>query len=227
MTTRIERVRVGPLGENVYAVETGDFSFIVDPGDNPGAILEFLAQKQIRPRVVVLTHGHLDHCAALPELMEAWKDNPPLVAIHGADAAYLGRRGEETNRSLFAAIGAPSFFANYWRYMPEPDILLEDGQKLDGTEFVVLHTPGHSAGSICLYDKASANLISGDTLFRDGVGRTDGPDSDYHALGDSLRRLSALPLDTTVHPGHGPRTTIGRELEHVLPSSDARMTFER
>ena len=78
----------------------------------------------------------------------------------------------------------------------------------------VIHTPGHSAGSICLYDAESAFLISGDTLFRDGVGRTDGPDSDVRALEHSLARLAVLPRDTVVFPGHGSRTTIGRELSH-------------
>lgn len=227
MTTRVERLRVGPLGENVYAVETGTTSFLVDPGDDAVAILDFLNDKKIRPGFIVLTHGHLDHCAAIPELLEAFKSAPPAIAIHNLDAPYLGARGEETNRTLFSAIGAPSFFHNYWKRLPEADLLLEDGQKLPGCDFEVLHTPGHSAGSICLYHRDSGSLLSGDTLFRDGVGRIDGPDSDYHALGESLRRLASLPLETIVYPGHGPHTTIGRELSHVLPSLGDRIPFER
>jgi len=210
--SRIERLRVGPIGENVYAVQSGGTGFLVDPGDAAEAILRFLSEKEIAVSLIVLTHGHLDHTAAIHDLLDAWKGNPPGIAIHPLDARYLGAKGEEANRELFDAIGASGFFLNYWKKIPEPALLLNDGDFLPGTGFRVLHTPGHSAGSICLHDVESAILISGDTLFRDGVGRADGPASDPRALELSLKRLSSLDPDTTVFPGHGPRTTIGREL---------------
>jgi len=212
VTSRIERLMVGPIGENVYAVLSGETGFLVDPGDSADRILRFLDEKGIGISLIVLTHGHLDHTAALPALLETWKDSPPGIAIHPLDARYLGAEGEKTNRILFDAIKAPSFFESYWGGLPEPTILLRDGDAIPGTGFIVLHTPGHSAGSICLYDKESGILISGDTLFRDGVGRSDGPDADPHALESSLSRLSSLPPETVVFPGHGARTTIGREL---------------
>ena len=212
MTSRIERLMVGPIGENVYAVQTGDTGFLVDPGDAADEILRFLAEKGIEISLIVLTHGHLDHTAALPGLLEKWKNASPGIAIHALDARYLGAEGEETNRILFDAIRARNFFNSYWKGLPEPTLLLRDGDTIPGTGFMVLHTPGHSAGSICLYERESGILISGDTLFRDGVGRSDGPDADPHALESSLARLSSLPPDTVVFPGHGARTTIGREL---------------
>lgn len=212
MISRIERLRVGPIGENVYAVQAGETGFLVDPGDDAEAISRFLSEKEIAISLIVLTHGHLDHTAALPSLMETWKGSPPLIAVHSLDARYLGAAGAKTNKALFDAIRAPSFFSNFWKELPEPTLLLADGDLLPGTGFLVIHTPGHSAGSICLYDKGSSILISGDTLFRDGVGRTDGPDADPAALEASLSRLSALSPETVVFPGHGPRTTIGREL---------------
>lgn len=212
MSSRIERLMVGPLGENVYAIEAEGIGILVDPGDAPKNILSFLEDKGVDISLVVLTHGHLDHIAALPALLEAWKPKRPKIAIHSLDAAYLGKRSEETNRELFQAIGAPGFFHGYWKPMPEADILLSEGDLLPGTAIKVFHTPGHSAGSICLYDAEAGFLVSGDTLFRDGVGRSDGPDSDPSALDRSLERLSSLPPDTQVFPGHGPRTTIGREL---------------
>ncbi|MCE1195269.1 MBL fold metallo-hydrolase [bacterium] len=212
MTTRIERLRVGPIGENAYTVETGGAGFLVDPGDDADAILRFIADKGIAVSWIVLTHGHLDHTAAIPALLAAWVGSPPGIAIHAQDAHYLGARGEATNAALFDAIGAPGFFRGYWKGMPEAGLLLADGDLIPGTAFRVIHTPGHSAGSICLYEAESASLISGDTLFRDGVGRTDGPDCDPSALQASLARLAALPPETAVYPGHGPRTTIGREL---------------
>jgi len=212
VTSRVERLRVGPIGENVYAVQAGEIGFLVDPGDDADSILKFLSEKEITVSLIVLTHGHLDHTAALPALMEKWKDKLPDIAVHSLDARYLGAAGEETNKLLFDAIKAPSFFANFWKDLPEPTILLAEGDLIPGTGYTVLHTPGHSAGSICLYDRESPILISGDTLFRDGVGRADGPDADPAALQSSLARLSRLPPETIVYPGHGPRTTIGREL---------------
>lgn len=211
MTTRIERLRVGPIGENVYAVETGTSGFLVDPGDDPDQILGFLAEKRVAVSWIVLTHGHLDHTAAIPGLLAAWRGPVPGIAIHALDASYLGAPGESTNAALFEAIGAPGFFRSYWKGLPEASLILADGDLIPGTAFRVMHTPGHSAGSICLYEEESGSLISGDTLFRDGVGRTDGPDCDPSALQASLARLAALPPDTAVYPGHGPKTTIGRE----------------
>lgn len=212
MSTRIEQICVGPLGENVYVVQTADSSFIVDPGDEAEQIIDFLQKEHINPDLIVLTHGHLDHSAALPDLLQNWPGQTPKIAIHTLDAAYLGSRGEATNRILFERLRASVYFRSVWKKLPEPDILLNDGDMLPGTEFTVLHTPGHSAGSICLYNKADSILISGDTLFRDGVGRTDGPDSDTRAMYESLRKLYHLPPETSVYPGHGLRTTLGREL---------------
>lgn len=217
MSARVERLRVGPIGENLYAVQTARGAFLVDPGDDADAILRFVAEKDMDISLIVLTHGHLDHTAALPDLLAAWKGPLPAIAIHALDARYLGAAGYATNQELFDAIGAPSFFKGYWKTLPEASLILAEGDFLPGSDFRVLHTPGHSAGSICLYDEKSAVLISGDTLFRDGIGRADGPDSDPSALAQSLARLSALPPDTVVFPGHGPRTTIGRELAAPRP----------
>jgi glyoxylase-like metal-dependent hydrolase (beta-lactamase superfamily II) len=210
--SRIERLRVGPIGENVYAIQAGDFGFLVDPGDCADEILEFVKKKDIPISMIVLTHGHLDHSAALPDLMAAWIKNPPPIAIHALDSHYLGSQGEATNKILFDAIHAPSYFSNFWKPLPEANYFLEHDAYIPNTTFRIIHTPGHSAGSICLYDEESMILISGDTLFRDGVGRTDTPDSDYHGLERSLATLARLPGETKVFPGHGPPTTIAREL---------------
>ncbi len=218
MISCLERLRVGPIGENVYAAVCAQgavgstLGVLVDPGDDSQAILRFLQEKRISISLIVLTHGHLDHIAAIPALMEAWKDHRPKLAIHKLDAHYLGGSSASSHESLFRAIGAASFFQQDWKPLPEPDLVLEDGDVLPGTRLRVIHTPGHSAGSISLYDADSKMLFSGDTLFRDGVGRSDGPDASLGELQASLEALSLLPEDTAVFPGHGPRTTIGREL---------------
>lgn len=209
----IERLRVGPIGENAYVLPCEGGCILVDPGDEAARILSFLEGRDCRPVLMVATHGHLDHTAAIPELRAAWKLRGLVVplAAHPDDAAYFGPSGEAKNRELFEAIRAPSYFENYWRLLPPADILIRDGDAIAGTGLRVIHTPGHSRGSICLYDESAGFLISGDTLFRDGVGRTDAPDSDVGQLASSLERLFELPPETRVFPGHGEPTTIGRE----------------
>jgi glyoxylase-like metal-dependent hydrolase (beta-lactamase superfamily II) len=209
----LERLTVGPIGENAYVLAGEGYCILVDPGDEGQRILSFLDSRGLEPSLVVATHGHLDHTGAIPELLAAFRARGRVVplAVHAEDAAYFGERGEGTNRLLFETIRASGYFKHYWRPMPEPDILLADGDGLPPSRFRVIHSPGHSAGSICLYDAPSAILVSGDTLFRDGVGRTDGPDSDPAALEASLSRLFTLPPETKVFPGHGEETRIGRE----------------
>jgi len=215
----VERLKVGPLGENAYILpalgERGeaDRCILVDPGDEGARIVGFLDSRGLTPLCIALTHGHLDHTAAIPDILAAFSargiDVP--IAAHVLDAGYLGERAEATNRGLFAAIRAIGYFKSYWRPLPAARILLEDGGLLPGSAYRVIHTPGHTAGSACFHDEAAGILISGDTLFRDGVGRTDGPDSDPAALEASLARLLALSPDTRVFPGHGEPTSIGRE----------------
>ena len=212
----LERLRVGPIGENAYIIpangDEGD-CVLVDPGDEAERIVALLDSRGLRPSLIALTHGHLDHIAAIPEVVAAFeaRGRRPRVAIHALDACYLGEEGEAANRATFAAIRALGYFKHYWRPMPAPDLLLEEGSPIPGTSFALIHTPGHTRGSACFYDAAAAILVSGDTLFQDGVGRTDGPDSDGEALARSLERLVALPPATEVFPGHGEPTTIGRE----------------
>jgi hydroxyacylglutathione hydrolase len=212
----VERLSVGPIGENAYVIEVNGRCALVDPGDEAQRILSFLDSRELRPTLIVATHGHLDHTAAIPALLEAWRSRGLSVSLaaHKADADYFGEKAEEANRDLFAAIRASGYFKRYWRPIPKPDFFLADGDELPGLPYRVIHSPGHSPGSICLYDAASGILLSGDTLFRDGVGRTDGPDSDSFALEASLKRLFELPPETRVFPGHGEETTIGRESGH-------------
>ena len=117
MKSRVERLMVGPIGENVYAVESGGIGVLVDPGDDPDGILDFLGKKGIPISLIVLTHGHLDHTAAIPALFDAWRAQPPRLAIHFLDASYLGPKAEEVNKARLrpstpqassAATGKPS-----------------------------------------------------------------------------------------------------------------------
>ncbi len=209
----LERLTVGPIAENTYVIAEGSCCILVDPGGEARRLLSFLDSRALVPSMIVATHGHLDHTAAIPELLSAWGargiDVP--LAVHAEDSAYFGPASEATNKKLFASIGALGFFNAYWRPIPSPQLLLSDGDLLPCAFFRVIHTPGHSRGSICLYDSSSSILVSGDTLFHDGRGRSDGPDADDTALRASLKRLFELPPSTRVFPGHGDETTIERE----------------
>jgi len=211
----LERLRVGPIGENAYVLPGGASGscILVDPGDEAARILAFLDSRSLLPACIVATHGHLDHCAAIPELLAAWASRGlrVSVAVHAADAGYFGERGESTNRALFSAINALGYFKSYWRPLPEADSLLAEGELLPGGAWRVIHTPGHTRGSICLHHEAARLLVSGDTLFQGGVGRTDGPDASAEELARSLETLFVLPPETRVFPGHGEPTTIGEE----------------
>lgn len=197
----IERIIVGEIQTNCYVVtcrETGE-CFIIDPGDEYERIAAVVTKRKVKPSFVVNTHGHADH------IKEDGKFNLP-VYIHRLDAECL--RDPEKNLSAF--LGIPVVVD------VEPSLLEEgDTVRIGNVSFEVLHTPGHSPGSICL--KNGKILFTGDTLFCGGYGRTDLPGGSEGQLFDSIRRkLMILPEDTVIYPGHGPSSTIGAEKRFFL-----------
>jgi len=211
---KLFRIGVGELGTNCWIVPGGGDTLldsgeciVVDPGGDGENILARLTELNLRLRYIVLTHAHLDHIAALPELAVAWPQAD--IAVHPAEADKLGPNSLEAHRQDFQRVGAASFADAMWRPMPEASLLLNEGDRLG--PFVVLHLPGHSLGSIALHWEAEKILISGDTLFNAGVGRTDLYGGETELLNQSLARLFTLDETTSVCPGHGPKTTIGRE----------------
>jgi len=190
---------VGPLESNCYIVgdEATKEGVIIDPADEAGNILSSVAELGLTIRSIILTHGHPDHIAALKEVKKA---TGAEIMVHKDDAGYP----EQGALALAFGFNCPA--------PPPPDKLLSDGDSVDvgGLHFTVIHTPGHTPGGICLLGHGV--LFSGDTLFNYGIGRYDLPGGDYTQLMNSLQaRLMALPDETTVYPGHGPKTTIGAE----------------
>ncbi|MBO7406468.1 MAG: MBL fold metallo-hydrolase [Clostridia bacterium] len=196
----IKRFTEGLLGSNTYLVwndKTGE-ACVIDVGNPCAPIAEFAAAQKLKVKYIVLTHAHYDHilyiedfCAAFPEA---------LTAIHPNDDVLM----DDPNLNCSVLFGS----AHEFRHC---DLMLNEGDTLAlGEEtFTVLHTPGHTEGGICLL--GGGYLFSGDTLFYDSFGRTDLGRGDMDTLGDSLHRLFTLPEETIVLPGHGTRTTIGRE----------------
>ncbi|MDR1321502.1 MAG: MBL fold metallo-hydrolase [Gracilibacteraceae bacterium] len=174
---------------------------LIDPGSGAPGILAAVAAAGVEVEQIVLTHGHYDHIAALDKTRDAL--NAP-AAIHAADAGMLLDPG--LNLSLL--------FGRDGR-LRAAEKLLADGDTISAgaLSLRVLHTPGHSPGGICLYGHGV--LFSGDTLFRDSVGRTDFPGGDARLLLQSIReRLFPLEEETLVYPGHMEETTIGWEKRH-------------
>ena len=197
----VRKLEVGPFASNCYIIgsEADREGMIIDPGDEAKLILSEVKDLGLDIKVIALTHGHIDHIGALKEVKEA---TGAQVAIHTDDVRVL----KDRFLSIFLGIRR--------RSPPPPDRLLNDGDTISvgGLKFTVIHTPGHSQGSICLLGEGV--LFSGDTLFNYGVGRSDlpGSGSNHNQLIDSIqRRLLVLDDDIKVYPGHGPNTTIGAE----------------
>jgi len=197
-----EILPVGPLQCNcsIFGDETSREGLVVDPGDEIDEILEIINRHGLAVKAIVITHAHIDHIGGAQKLKQATGApvymNPNDVELQkmlDVQAAWLGMQPPE----------AVSI-----------DVDAKDGDRLvmGATEFHVLHTPGHTQGSISLWIPGEKKLVAGDTLFRDSIGRTDLPGGDGKQILRSIHsKLLPLPEDTVVVPGHGDQTTIGRE----------------
>jgi hydroxyacylglutathione hydrolase len=198
----VERMEVGELRVNCYVVacESTRRAIVIDPGAEAERIARLLKARVYSLAMIINTHGHFDHIGGNAYLKEEF---PAALAIHPSDAFML--TDAEANLSSFMPEGLTVL-------SPTADRILKDGDRaVAGTvSLEVMHTPGHTPGSICLLGEGV--LFSGDTLFRDGVGRTDFPGGDCSQLCDSLAaKIFALSDCIRVCPGHGPETSIGRE----------------
>jgi len=197
----LHTIHVGITQTNCYIVgceDTGE-GVVIDPGGNPKRILKAIKDAGLTIRYVLNTHCHFDHMGANADVVAA--TGAPL-ALHPAELPILQARG-----------GA-SWFGVPVKESPEPDIELDDGQVIEvGTlRFQVLHTPGHSPGGVTFYLEEQGVAFDGDVLFQMGVGRTDLPGGEWDTLMRSIREvLFALPDETILYSGHGPKTTVGQE----------------
>jgi hydroxyacylglutathione hydrolase len=195
------QLELPPIGTNCYIVgsdQTHD-GMVIDPAGDAPRIIENIKELKLRIRLIIVTHTHPDHIGAIGEVKEATGAD---FAVHAAEAEQLKR----DDYSQFAVFD-PGF-----RPPPPPDRLLNEGDiiEIGDLKFTIAHTPGHSAGGICIIGYGV--VFSGDTLFNMGIGRTDGPGGDYDTLISGIRnKLFTLPDNTLVLPGHGPKTTIGSE----------------
>ncbi|QOJ01643.1 MAG: MBL fold metallo-hydrolase [Phycisphaeraceae bacterium] len=198
----IDTFVLGPFETNCYILSHGGEAWVIDAGFGPGEMIAALRRGGLRPTRLILTHAHADHIAGVAEVRRAFPGLP--VWIHSAEAAWLS----DPVLNLSGLTGMPVT-------APGPDGLLAEGDVLEfgPTRWTVLHTPGHSPGGITLTSVEAGVAFVGDSLFAGSIGRTDFPGSDSETLAASIReKLYTLPAETRVLPGHGPGTTIGREM---------------
>ena len=187
----IKTMQVGPLGTNCYLLEdeASGGAAVIDPGGDGGRILARAQADGVAIRLILLTHAHFDHTGGVAELHRALPEAP--VYLHPADAALLGS-------DVFPSLGAPT--------VPYGD---GDVVKLGSLDILVLHTPGHTPGGVCLL--VGDALFTGDTLFQGSMGRIDFEGGSYEDIMASLARLARLPGDFRVFPGHMGPSTLERE----------------
>jgi len=188
-------LEVGAYDVNCSILAIEDKAWVVDPGADADEILRALADRRLTPVALLLTHGHFDHIGAIPALQKAFPALP--VYVSAGDARVLTHPFNQMPPD-YPAIAMP---AN-----------VRDAATLEmPVDVQVLETPGHTPGGVCYYFPTEKLLLSGDTLFAGSIGRTDFPGGDMKTMTASLKKLTALPDDVTVVPGHGPSTTIAAE----------------
>ena len=201
---KISTITVGPVQTNVYLIgdEKTKEAALVDPADSPEEIMAMILKSGFDVKKILLTHGHFDHIAALNDIAEKT----------GAEI-FISEKDVELLRD--AGKNAAMLFFGMDIHSDLPITTVKNGDKITvgNLEITVQETPGHTKGSVCYFVEKA--VFTGDTIFRDGYGRTDLYGGNYAALIKSItEKLLTLPDDLTVYPGHGGETTIGFEKKH-------------
>ncbi|MEM4750363.1 MAG: MBL fold metallo-hydrolase [Sulfolobales archaeon] len=205
---RIYRWVVGPLRTNCYMIESLNEALIIDPGWHEGLddMIRIIRSRSLKLIGFIATHGHFDHIAGVSRLREEFNAE---FMIHERDLEIALRAHDIALRYLNIEIPR----------VPKPDRFIREGDliRVGDSRIEVIETPGHSPGSVSLILRESSSgrlrIFTGDTLFKDSIGRVDIPGASPEMMRESLRKIISLPRDTLVYPGHGAETVLGREIE--------------
>lgn len=197
------RIRTIPFDENVYIYydEQSLDACIIDPGGSFEKIREFVNSKKLKVKSVILTHAHADHIGALQEIIDQCKD----IEVIAAKREKKILNSPAYNLTINFGMKNTSFEAT--RYVEDGDTYQIGGQTL---KFIL--TPGHTSGSMCVFD--GEIMFTGDTLFEGSIGRTDLPTGSYQEMENSLKKLSQMNEDIIILPGHGEQSSIGQEKKY-------------
>ena len=200
----IETLSLGPLGTNCYILSKENNCLIIDPGGDDHIIKEYVRKNNLTPLAILLTHAHFDHIGAVQEIRTYYNID---VYLHDAEKTWL--ENPELNRSILF-LGEENAYQ-----IDAPDCIIEPGELVIGDfKMGVVHTPGHSPGSVTFIFEDDELIVSGDVLFQRGIGRTDLPGGDMQQLAHSIvTKIYVLNELFTVYPGHGPATKIKDEKE--------------
>ena len=203
--TKVYQLTYGPFAENTYVIADDDLNaVIIDPGmyhpEENVRFFEFINSYQLKPCRLLLTHAHLDHVFGVNWVNKTYELTPE---IHNDDQIVYDS----------AEVVAKQYGLNMNQLVPSNISLVHNEVfKFGGSEFRIIHTPGHSPGSVCFGNDNEGYIISGDVLFQGSIGRTDLPGGDYNVLMKSINEyIINLAGDTIIYSGHGPVTTVGQE----------------
>ena len=203
--TKVYQLTYGPFAENTYVIADDDLNaVIIDPGmyhpEENVQFFEFINSYQLKPCRLLLTHAHLDHVFGVNWVNKTYGLTPE---IHNDDQIVYDS----------AEFVAKQYGLNMNQLVPSNISLVHNEVfKFGGSEFRIIHTPGHSPGSVCFKNDNEGYIISGDVLFQGSIGRTDLPGGDYNVLMRSINEyIINLAGDTIIYSGHGPVTTVGQE----------------
>jgi glyoxylase-like metal-dependent hydrolase (beta-lactamase superfamily II) len=198
---RIETISYPSEFANTYFLIEGDQVVIIDPGSDGSSLVARIEKAVWKPLAILLTHGHFDHINGVEYLQKRY-DVPAY--IHEDDVAMLDN----------ARLNGADMFHFDGQYDIKATPIISDQTLVIGNlAFETIHTPFHTQGSVCYYIKEAQCLFSGDTLFKGSIGRSDLPTGSFRHIAASLAKLQSLPPEVRIYPGHGPKSTIGSELQ--------------
>ena len=202
----IKKYPLGPLAANCYFLIEENDLILIDPGDEASFIMEEIQRQKLNLKAILATHGHFDHIGAVGEIQLSFDVS---FYISKKDFFLVKRLNENAQ-----------YFLGYNPYFLPPKNIKELNNKnktfhISRLTFNFIPTSGHTPGSVCFYFEKEKTIFTGDTLFKDGIGRTDFSYSNKKELFQSLKKILTLPTDTIVYPGHGKETTIENEINQI------------